>query len=82
MNEIKYFKIIKENMEINHEAIKQVELLLESLKSGETQAVAFTEAQKGGRVSTFAACGNYYHQICSGCARLLRRVSSMEEGVE
>ena len=80
MTDIKDFKVIKENMEINDAAIETVSGLLERLKSGEALAVAFVEAKKGGLVSTYSNFGiDQYHHIVSGCTRLTQRVAKVED---
>lgn len=66
---------------VNQDAVEIVEGILARLKDGTTQAVAFVEVKASSGVATgwSGAKLGWYHQLRSGAARLLARLSSEDD---
>jgi hypothetical protein len=62
--------------EVNDDAIKLAEGLLERLRSGEAIACAFVEVKRAGWVATAYSKSNSYHHLLSGACRLQNRIAS------
>lgn len=62
---------------VNQDAIELVSGLLDRLKSGESVAVALVEvkADHNTVATAYSKSDRAYHLMCSGCARLLTRIS-------
>ena len=64
---------------INKDAVEMIENCLNRLKSGESIAMALVEVRSDPKrtVNTcFTTGGDYYHEVVSGCAVLLSRVTA------
>lgn len=66
---------------VNEDAVQMIEGLLARLKDGTAQAVGFVEVKNHGGVATgwSGAPLGWYHQLRSGAARLLARLSSEDD---